>query len=323
MSNIIDMRDAFFDRLYEYISKDKNIVVLTADHGAFGLKKIEKDYPAQYCNTGICEQNMISVAAGLASCGKKVYAYAINNFVSLRTLEQINVDICSMNLDVNIIGVGAGFTYSTDGPTHHGVQDVAMMCNLPNLGVYNVSDVKSSQALVELSYEKKGPKYFRIEKGLFPDLYNNVDKISTDCNQLRISEPSSSTVIIATGYMSQVCAGVLDNLKKEENLDMDLLDVLSLKPLPKEKIVHYCREKKVIIIEENLRSGGLGEKIAALLKINNHQKECMIISIPDGFHFHFGSREYLHSIFGIDSEGIRIKVSDFVKERKNKNSRFV
>ena len=117
MNKNIDMRDAFFDKLYEYIAKDKNVLILTADHGAFGLQKIEKDYPSQYYNVGISEQNMISVASGLALTGKKVYVYAINNFVTLRAIEQINIDICSMNLDVNIIGVGAGFTYGTDGPT--------------------------------------------------------------------------------------------------------------------------------------------------------------------------------------------------------------
>ena len=118
MSSPVDMRDAFFNQLYHYISIDKNVVILTADHGAFGLKKIEQDFPEQYYNIGIAEQALISIAAGLAKCGKKVYVYAINNFVSLRVLEQVNVDLCAMNLDVNIIGVGAGFTYSTDGPTH-------------------------------------------------------------------------------------------------------------------------------------------------------------------------------------------------------------
>ena len=98
------MRDAFFDELHHIIAKDKNTVILTADHGAFGLKKIEEAYPEQYINVGIAEQALISVAAGLAKCGKKVYVYAINNFVSLRVLEQINIDLCAMNLDVNIIG---------------------------------------------------------------------------------------------------------------------------------------------------------------------------------------------------------------------------
>ena len=139
--NNYDMRDAFFNSLYEIIEVDKDVIVLTADHGAFGLNKIKENFPRQYINIGIAEQNMVSVASGLALSGKVVYIYSIINFVTLRCLEQINIDIASMNLHVNIVGVGAGFTYSTDGPTHHGTQDVAIMSAIPNLSIYNCSDV--------------------------------------------------------------------------------------------------------------------------------------------------------------------------------------
>ena len=175
---MLDMRDAFFNSLYDYVASDDNIIILTADHGAFGLKRIELEYPKQYLNVGISEQALIGIAAGLAKSGKKVYVYAINNFVSLRVLEQINIDVCAMNLDVNIIGVGAGFTYSTDGPTHHGIQDVSLMLNLPNLSVYNVTDATSTRKITDLSYKEAGPKYIRIEKGHLPCLYNDKDDIS-------------------------------------------------------------------------------------------------------------------------------------------------
>ena len=120
----VDMRDAFFNGVYEVIRDNKDAIILTADHDAFGLSKIEKEFPKQFFNVGISEQNMISVAAGLAKSGKIVYVYSINNFITLRSLEQVNVDLCQMNLNVNLIGVGAGFTYSTDGPTHQGMQDM-------------------------------------------------------------------------------------------------------------------------------------------------------------------------------------------------------
>ena len=203
MSSPVDMRDAFFNQLYHYISIDKNVVILTADHGAFGLKKIEQDFPEQYYNIGIAEQALISIAAGLAKCGKKVYVYAINNFVSLRVLEQVNVDLCAMNLDVNIIGVGAGFTYSTDGPTHHGVQDMSAMLNLPNLRVYNVTDDINTKKLVDLSYNEAGPKYFRIEKGMLPRLHSAAD----DCVGYKVlTRADSDTVLISSGFMTHKVA---------------------------------------------------------------------------------------------------------------------
>mgnify|MGYP005993175331 FL=1 len=185
MQNLTDIRDAFFNQLYDYVSVDKNVMILTADQGNFGLKKIETDFPEQYINVGIAEQSLISIAAGLAKCGKKVYVYAINNFITLRVLEQINIDLCAMNLDVNIIGTGAGFTYSTDGPTHHGIQDLSAMINLPNIKIYNVTDDINTKKLAELSYTKVGPKYFRLEKGKLPRLYNSNDDINIGYKKLQ------------------------------------------------------------------------------------------------------------------------------------------
>ena len=115
---------------------------------------------------------MISVAAGLALSGKNVFVYSIVDFVTLRCLEQISVDLSGMRLSVNIVGVGTGFTYSTDGPTHHGIQDVAAMASIPNLDIYNSSDPVNTKAFAEMAYREAGPKYIRIEKGNLPQLYS-------------------------------------------------------------------------------------------------------------------------------------------------------
>jgi len=312
MTNLLDMRDAFFDSLYEYVAEDRDVIVMTADHGAFGLKKIAKDFPDQFYNVGISEQTMISVAAGLAMSGKKVYAYAINNFVSLKTIEQVNVDVCSMNLDVNIIAVGAGFTYSTDGPTHQGIQDVSVMCNVPNLSVYNVSDAVSTQKLVGLSYQKSGPKYFRIEKGILPSIYSDSDSIESGCSV--INHASSNVGVISTGFMTHVCMDAISEIKSENNFDISLLDITSLRPLPEREIIEYCSGKDILIIEENIKSGGIGEKICALLKRSSHKNKVSCISIKDGFHFIFGDRELLHNICKIDKNSIKLKILTMSEE---------
>jgi len=302
------MRDAFFNKLYEFVKRDKNVVILTADHGAFGLKKIQQDYPDQYINVGIAEQALISIASGLAKCGKKVYVYAINNFVSLRVLEQINVDLCAMNLDVNIIAVGAGFTYSTDGPTHHGVQDLAAMCNLPLLQVYNVTDDLSTKKLVELSYKQPGPKYFRIEKGFLPRIYSNDDLIGLGYKE--ITKNNSDLGIISTGFMTHIVDKIVKQLNNEDR-KVSHLDVVTINPLPEEKIVEFSKNKRVVIIEENLASGSLGEKICALLKRLNHRQEVLNISIKNSFYFDFGTREFLHQKAGLDQKTLITKIKNF------------
>jgi transketolase len=310
MTNAVDMRDAFFDRLYEYVARDGNVIVLTADHGAFGLKKIEEDYPAQYLNTGICEQNMVSVAGGLAASGKKVYIYAINNFVSLRTLEHVNVDVCSMNLDVNIIGVGAGFTYATDGPTHQGLQDMAAMSNLPNISVYNATDATQTKGLVDISFHQQGPKYFRIEKGVLPRVYTSTDDLAVGYKT--VLENPSNFVVLSTGYMTNVCYKVLNAF--DENVRPSLVDIFRIRPLNVEKIVDLCKEKNVVTVEENLHSGGLGEKILAALKLGNHKFACTTIAVEDGFYFQFGTRDQLHEKVKLGPSNIFSKIENFIQE---------
>ena len=309
MNDVVDMRDAFFDQLYHYISQDKDVVILTADHGAFGLKKIEEDFPDQYLNVGIAEQALISIAAGLAKCGKKVYVYAINNFVSLRVLEQINVDLCAMGLDVNIIGVGAGFTYSTDGPTHHGVQDLSVMINLPGLRIYNVTDDVNTKKLVDISYTDTGPKYFRIEKGRLPRLYNEDDDISTGYK--RLSEGKYSACLLSTGFITHTAANVLAELQ-EEGISISHMDIFSIKPLPELAIIDICKNRKVITLEENIKSGGFGEKISVILKHSNHTEDILNLAIDDCYYFKFGDRDSLHIETGLDKKTLITKIKNFI-----------
>ena len=129
----IDIRDAFFNQLYEIAAQDRNVVLLTADMGAMAIDRFRRELPDQFINVGVAEQNMVSVAAGMALCKKKVFIYAIAPFVTMRCYEQIKVDISGMCLPVTIVGAGPGIAYDFDGPTHHAVQDMAIMRALPNM----------------------------------------------------------------------------------------------------------------------------------------------------------------------------------------------
>lgn len=282
MNEKIDMRDVFFNSLYEIISKDKNVIVLTADHGAFGLDQIRKDFPKQYINVGIAEQNMISVAAGLALSGKIVYVYSIINFVTLRCLEQINIDISSMNLHVNIIGVGAGFTYSTDGPTHHGVQDVAIMSCIPRMTIYNCSDANSTKYFANIGYLLPGPKYFRIEKGTVPNLYNaEYNSYVNGLEKLR----SGSIIIISSGLMVHKALEV-SNVFLQNNIEIGVIDLFRLKPINEELLVESISGAKcLIILEDNMSTGGLGEKVTSILYERNIFTTVSKLSIADAHSF--------------------------------------
>ena len=161
----MDIRDALFDRLYELACKDSNIMVLTADMGAFGLVKIKEDLPSQYINLGVSEQNMISVAAGLTLGGKKVFAYAIAAFLIYRAYDQIRIDICEMNLPVVLIGAGAGLTYKFEGATHHALYDKDIIELLPNIEVFTPANASEAEAVVEYAYQSDHPLYIRLGRG--------------------------------------------------------------------------------------------------------------------------------------------------------------
>ena len=303
----LDMRDAFFNVIYNNVKKDKNVFVMTADHGAFGLSIIEKEFPDQFLNVGIAEQNMISTAAGLAKCGKIVYAYSINNFITLRSLEQVNIDLCAMNLHVNLIGVGAGFTYSTDGPTHQGMQDMQAMMTLPNLSVYNVTDEINSEKLATLSYDVVGPKYFRIEKGQKKRLYHPTDQFYNGLCKL---VPSETTYILSTGFMTSVAARIADRVK-----GIGVIDIYRVKPIDEERVISIVENaKNIITLEESTFSGGLGEKIAFILMKRGLKCNFLPIAVKDQHCYSYGTREMLHKQYSIDEETVYNKIINFVKQ---------
>lgn len=258
-----DMRDAFFASLYDVIKENKNVLLVTADHGAFGVDKIRNDFPKQYLNVGIAEQNVISVAAGLALSGKIVYVYGIINFIILRCLEQINVDIASMNLHINIVGVGAGFTYCTDGFTHHGTQDIAIMSTIPNFKIYNCSDAVNTAAFAKLGFIESGPKYFRIEKGVVPDLY--PAHFLPDGGVAQLCK-GNNMCIISSGMMVHRALKISNTLLEKEDRLIGVLDVYRLKPFPTKLFITLIRNyKELFILEDNVANGGLADKVCSAL----------------------------------------------------------
>lgn len=303
----LDMRDAFFNGIYDCVRKDKDVIVITADHGAFGLTRIEKDFPKQFINVGIAEQNMISLAAGLARCGKIVYVYSINNFITLRSLEQVNIDLCAMNLHVNLVGVGAGFTYSTDGPTHQGVQDMQAMMVLPNMSVYNVTDHINSKKLALLGYNQGGPKYFRIEKGKLPTIYNEQDNFTTGFSLIK---QHKETLIISTGYMIQTSieiAKLIDGI--------GVLDLYRVKPINDDLIQNKIRNvKNIIVLEEGTSSGGICEKIAFIIAKYSIRCDFLPIYVDEQPCYYYGTRKMLHKKYNIDKDTVLQKIKNFLEK---------
>lgn len=290
-----DIRDAFFDEIYNIAAKDKNVVLITADADAFSLRKYKKEFPEQFINVGVAEQNMVLLATGLALAGKKVFIYSIIPFIAMRCFEHIKANICSMNLPVTIIGAGAGLSFSFDGPTHHAVCDIAIMRTLPEITIFNPSDGFLAKASAKSAYESKGPVYIRLDKGEFPDLYRESDNFS---DGLKILKEIKDVNIISTGFMSQQAVKIPG---------VGVIDLYRIKPVNKDLLLKIINQsKQLITLEENSIIGGIGSIISEFLSDNQKNIPLDRIALEDKQCFDCGSREWLHKKFGLGADSIAI-----------------
>ncbi len=297
----VDVRDAFFDTVYDLGKKDKQVVFLTGDMDAFSLRRFKEDFPDRFINIGVAEQNMMSVAAGLATCGKRVFTYGINTFVTMRCFEQIKINLCSMRLPVTIIGAGAGFSFGFDGPTHHGTQDLAVMRALPELTIYNPSDAASAAACAMLAYQSKGPVYVRLDKGKFPAFYDANDRW---IKGFKVLKPLQAVNLISTGYMTGPAMAAAAALELQGKL-VGVVDVFRVKPLPEEFLKEVVDQSKALYtIEENSAAGGFGSIVGELLADNKRLIPLRRLAVKDKQFLDYGDREWFQKQNGLDAESL-------------------
>jgi transketolase len=311
LSNI-DMRDSFFEALYDVASQNPDVYFLSDDHGAFGLEKFQKDFPDRYINIGIAEQNMIGISSGLSLSGKIVYCYGISPFVSLKVLEQISLDLAAMGANVNIVSVGAGFTYATDGPSHHGLQDLSAILTTPNITILNSSDPISTKAFAKMGADKKGPKYIRIEKGILPSLYKDGhEDFSHGVSEIK---KGNDLTIIASGAIVHEALQASKIIKDELGLNLGVIDLYKVKPLPEDALIELLKDtKKIVTLEEGYLDGGVGSMIASLLLEKSVFKPFLRLGIKNHFCFDYGTRDYLLDLYNLNGKKVSKTLKDWLK----------
>lgn len=302
----VDMRDAFFEKLLEIARLDDRLIVLSADHGAFALSKLEEEIPERYINMGIAEQNMVGVAAGLAASGKIVFIYGISSFVSLRVLEQLTIDVAAMQLPVNVISVGAGFTYSTDGPTHHGLQDISAIATIPGMTILNSSDPDNTRAFVDIAVSSKKPHYIRIEKEKLASFDRTSSTNSFLESGFTILEPGRPEyLIITTGSLSHDVLAAAKKYQAVSGLIPRILDLHQISPLIPTYLGKEVDASSVILtFEENYVSSGLSSIIANFCMLRKWKGNLISSGIGKEFVFLGANREDLKRIHKIDQIGI-------------------
>ncbi|MFT5207357.1 MAG: transketolase [Candidatus Omnitrophota bacterium] len=298
--SLLDFRDAAFSAIYELAKVDSKVCALTNDMGAQGLDKLKNDFPKQVFNVGIAEQNMMSVASGLSSEGRTVFVYGIISHIIQRGFEQIKLDICCSNRSVVLLGIGSGFSYGGDGPTHHGNQDLALMGSLPGMTIYDPADAFTTEYAVKNAYQNKAPGYIRLDKQQHEALYTK-DSNSFEqgcCYAL----PKGDINILASGILVHRAIEVANALNSK-GLSVGVLDVFRLKPINTEVVDDVITTSKAImVIEEHVPLGGLASLIEGRLARSLQNPLYIPIHPADVFYTGSANRAWVHGESGLLSE---------------------
>jgi len=304
------MRDDFLKRLLVEAKKNKKLILLTADLGFGALDKFKNELPDQYLNIGIAEQNMTSIAAGLAKEGFKVLTYSIANFNTLRCLEQIRNDICYPNLDVTIVSTGGGFSYGQLGMSHFAIEDLSILRTFPNLNIFVPSCKDQAADLINNIFLSKSPKYIRLDKGNEYDKKQYNKKLE---NGLSVVKLGGQISIFVIGSILKEAIEASDILEKK-NIKVNIIQIHTFKPLDKIQIKSYLKSSKyVVTLEENMIINGLGDCISSLcMEIKERPKKIKKIGIPDEYPKVVGDQGFLRKLYKLDSESIANEIVSFL-----------
>ncbi len=257
------MRNAYLIALYDLAKKNKNILALVSDNGAVVYDKYRQDFPSQFINFGISEANMVSVAAGLSSCGKIPFAYTISSFLTMRAFEQIRVDVCLQKMNVKLVGIGAGFVYSNLGPTHQATEDVALMRSLPNMTIISPADPLEAKYATYAAAKVFGPVYIRLSTGGTPSVYKNEYDFKLG-KAVTLREGEDVTIISSGGIIHEVLKAA-DDLESE-NISVRVINIHTIKPIDNQAILKAAGETKaILVVEEHSINGGLGSAVAEVI----------------------------------------------------------
>jgi len=307
------MRDAFLKSLNNLAQVDKDVVLLTADLGFGVFEQFEHDFPNQFFNVGVAEQNMTGVAVGLSLEGKKVVTYSIGNFPILRCLEQIRNDACYHDANLMIVGSGGGFSYGALGMSHHTTEDLSILRALPNMTVVAPSTAWEAGKATQLLVKRGGVSYLRLDKTAAKEQDIN-DNIFTLGTARRHNKGTDITLVTTGGILADV---------KEASIELErlgfsvrVLGIHTLKPIDSNEIILAAKETGgIITVEEHNKDGGLGSAVSEVCMDNSIlPKKFLRMGLNNIYSSIVGSQQYLKSRYMMDSDAIIKATIDLLED---------
>ncbi|VUW93255.1 transketolase family protein [Blautia obeum] len=297
--------------LMEAAKTDKDIVALCSDsRGSGSFTPFAETYPDQFVETGIAEQNLVSISAGLAKCGKKSYAVSPACFLSTRSYEQAKVDVAYSNTNVKLIGISGGVSYGALGMSHHSAQDIAAMSAIPNMRVYIPSDHLQTKELTKALLKDEKPAYVRVGRNAVDPVYEE-ENVPFEMDKATVIREGSDVAIIACGEMVGPAKAAAEILK-EQGISATVVDMYCIKPLDKAAIVKAASNAKAVLtVEEHAPFGGLGSMVSQVVG-SECPRKVVNMSLPDAPVITGTSRE-VFDYYGLNAEGIAKKAAELVK----------
>ncbi|OXB03325.1 transketolase [Flavobacterium plurextorum] len=305
--------EVFSEVLQSLAAADRDIMVVTSDsRGSGKLVPFGQKYPEQIVEVGIAEQNLVGVATGLASMGKKAFAVSPACFLTARALEQIKNDVAYSDNAVKLIGISAGVSYGALGTTHHSLHDFAALRAINNITIVAPADNFETAEAIKQAAKMQSPIYLRFGKKTMPaNLNSNVTDFKI--GKGRIIQEGSDLTFIATGEAVLPCLEAAKLLEKEHNISCKIISLHTIKPLDTELLLSTASNNQPIItVEEHSINGGLGEAVASLLFQNSCVNKFKIIGLPDD-HTVSGSQIEIFNHYGLSAEGLKNTALNLIK----------
>ena len=305
------MRNKLADIIYKTGSKNKKICVLVADISPAGsMSKFREKYPNRFINTGVAEQSMIGIAAGMALRGFKPFCYTIATFALYRPFEMIRVDLCYQNLPVTIVGMGTGTVYSTLGGTHLTQEDISIARSIPNMNIIAPCDPNEMEDAVKYCCNNsKGPIYLRIGKA---GEKNFVNKSSDrwKFGKIRKITSGKDICILTFGPIIKKAFEIRDKLKKKK-ITAEINSCHTLKPFDLEGLKkRFKKFRSIIIIEDHSEIGGLNNIVKTAAYEDCYSGKIINFSLKDEFVHCYGNQDDLLDKHGISTNKIYKKISN-------------
>ncbi len=296
--------------LLEESVADKDIVVLCSDsRGSASMTNFAEQRPQQFIEVGIAEQNLVSISAGLASCGKKVFAVSPASFLSTRSMEQAKVDVAYSNTNVTLVGISGGVSYGALGMTHHSTNDIAVMASIPNMRVYLPSDHLQTRCLIRSLLKDKLPAYIRVGRNAVDPVYEE-GSVPFVMDKAVLVRDGQDVTIIACGEMV-LAAKEAAELLANNGIDARVLDMYCLKPMDEEAVRKAAAETKLLItVEEHVKAGGLGAMVSQIVA-EHHPRKVVNLSLPDE-PVVTGKSAEVFAHYGLNATGIAQKIMELI-----------